>query len=135
MFEKEFVEAFFGGCKSKCQQRTRTSRSATITICAYIVVAGLVAVVHRVDRVLRSAPHVLIQPLDVVEKRLSHLRKVLGLAPSPELEKVRETTPPVPFFLPFVLYKAVVRTYGGEFFSKQAKILPHEIFCFSGRVF
>eukprot|EP00903_Cladosiphon_okamuranus_P014829 g13732.t1 len=43
----------------------------------------------RVDRLLRSAPYVLIQPLDVVEKRLSHLRKVLGLTPSPELEKMR----------------------------------------------
>eukprot|EP00752_Nemacystus_decipiens_P014387 g12797.t1 len=43
----------------------------------------------RVERLLRSAPYILVQPLDVVEKRLAHLRKVLGLTPSPELEKMR----------------------------------------------
>lgn len=42
---------------------------------------------------LRSAPYVLVQPLDVVEKRLWHLRKVLGLTPSPELEKVKTDVP------------------------------------------
>lgn len=46
-------------------------------------------VIARVDRLLRSAPYVLVQPLDVVEKRLSQLRKVLGLTQSPELEKVK----------------------------------------------
>lgn len=41
------------------------------------------------DRLLRSAPQLLVQPPEVVERRLSLLRAVLGLTPSPELERVR----------------------------------------------
>ncbi|CAN0137902.1 unnamed protein product, partial [Ectocarpus sp. 4 AP-2014] len=48
----------------------------------------------RMDRVLRSAPQLLVQPLDVVEKRLAQLRAVLRLTPSPELERMRITMEP-----------------------------------------
>ncbi|CAM9162240.1 unnamed protein product [Scytosiphon promiscuus] len=46
----------------------------------------------RMDRMLRSAPHLLVQPSDVVERRLTHLREVLGLTPSPTLERMRMAT-------------------------------------------
>lgn len=42
---------------------------------------------------LRSAPQLLVQPSDVVERRLAHLREVLGLTPSPTLERVRKNGP------------------------------------------
>ncbi|CAM9640263.1 unnamed protein product [Ectocarpus sp. 12 AP-2014] len=48
----------------------------------------------RMDRVLRSAPQLLVQPLDVVEKRLAQLRAVLRLTPSPELERMRISLEP-----------------------------------------
>lgn len=48
-----------------------------------------VTAAYRMDRLLRSAPQLLAQPPEVVERRLSLLRAVLGLTPSPELERVR----------------------------------------------
>lgn len=44
---------------------------------------------HRLDRVLRSAPHLFVQSKGVVGRRLVRLRAVLDLDPSPESEEVR----------------------------------------------
>lgn len=75
------------------------NNSARCCLLGVHVPVPVVVVVDRVDRLLRSAPHILVQPLDVVEKRLSLLRKVLGLSPSPELEKVKKDYACVAFVL------------------------------------
>lgn len=43
---------------------------------------------NRIDRVLRSAPQLLVQQKGVASRRLAHLRQVLGLNASPEAELV-----------------------------------------------
>lgn len=91
--ERILSKRFFADAEDIHRRYTPATPSTLQTIpvsASCFVVLSAPVVFHRVDRLLRWAPCILVQPLDVVEKRLSLLREVLGLTPSPELEKVNE---------------------------------------------
>lgn len=54
-----------------------------------LYVASFVSLSHRVDRLLRSSPQLLVQPAMMVQRRLTALRAVLNLPLTPQEEKVQ----------------------------------------------